>query len=141
MTTLDVRPTTAPIVVPAERLHRRALLITVAMVSALVPWCVVLSQLLPSTTTVAHWSVAWVGLDSGEALAAALTAILILRKDPRAALTAVIGGALLLADAWFDLTTATSGGDLLQAGLEAALLEVPLAIAAFWYASTALTRP
>jgi hypothetical protein len=138
MTALDVRP--AAVTAPADRLQRRALLVAGGVAAVLLPWCVVLAHILPATTTVQHWSLAWVGLDGGEAAAAALTAWLILRRDPRAALTAAVGGALLLTDAWFDVTTAAAGGDFVQAALMAALIEVPLALAAFWYASTVIGR-
>jgi hypothetical protein len=138
MTTLDVRP--SAMTAPADRLPRRAMLVAAGIAAALLPWCVVLAHVLPATATVQHWSIAWVGLDSGEAAAAALTAWLILRRDPRAALTAAVGGALLLADAWFDVTTAAAGAYLTQAVLMAALLEIPLAVTAFWYASTVIGR-
>lgn len=120
-------------------MNRRAFFVAVAVLSALAPWCVVLAHTLPSTATVSNWSLAWVGLDCGEALAAGLTAFLILRRDPRAALTATAGGALLLADAWFDVLTST-GGDYVSAVLMAVLLEIPLAALAFWYAASTLVR-
>jgi hypothetical protein len=52
---------------------------------------------------VPNWSLAWVGLDLAEAVAALLTAVLLTRGSPRAALPAVAGAALLLVDAWFDV--------------------------------------
>ncbi|WP_163508344.1 hypothetical protein [Fodinicola acaciae] len=121
-------------------MNRRAFFVAVAVMSVLAPWCVVLAHTLPATATVPNWSLAWVGLDCGEALAAGLTALLILRRDPRSALTSTVGGALLLADAWFDVTTSI-GGDYVQAVVMAVLLEIPLATLAFWYASSVLLRP
>jgi hypothetical protein len=88
---------------------------------------------------VPNWSLAWVGLDLAEAVAALLTAVLLTRGSPRAALPAVAGAALLLVDAWFDVCTSPPGLDRLLAVGEAALVELPLAAAAIWLAA-ALTR-
>lgn len=114
--------------------HRLALLVAAGVALFLVPWCLALAQSLPAVATVPHWSAAWVGLDSGEAIAAALTAVLLLRRDPRAALSASAGAALLLADAWFDIAT-SAGAGLAIAIAEAVLVELPLAVAALWYAA------
>jgi hypothetical protein len=105
----------------------------------LVPWCVLLYATLPVTTEVQNWSLAWTGLDGGEALAALATAVLLTRGNPRAALTAVAGGALLITDAWFDVCTSAPGADHALAVAEAIFVELPLAAAAFWLA-IALTR-
>ncbi|HEX3815186.1 MAG TPA: hypothetical protein VHX59_20315 [Mycobacteriales bacterium] len=140
MTTLELRrsPTVERIELP--RRHRHALLIAGAVALVLVPWCVLLSQTLPAVATVQHWSAAWVGLDSGEAIAAILTVLLILHRDPRAALTATAGAAFLLADAWFDICTSAPGFDQGTAIVEAAIVEIPLAVAALWFASRNVTR-
>jgi hypothetical protein len=105
----------------------------------LVPWCVLLGMTLPATAQAQHWSLAWAGLDGAEALAALATAVLLGRADPRAALTAVAGGTLLLIDAWFDVCTSAPGLDRVLAVAEAAGAELPLAVAAFWLA-VSLTR-
>ncbi len=68
------------------------------------------------------------------------TAWLLRRGDPRAALTATAGAALLLADAWFDVCTAAPGPGRLVALAEAGLAEVPLAAAGVWLA-VRLARP
>jgi hypothetical protein len=83
---------------------------------------------------VPNWSVAWVGLDLAEAVAALLTAVLLTRGSPRACLPATAGAALLLADAWFDVCTSPPGLDRLLAVGEAVLVELPLAAAAIWLA-------
>jgi hypothetical protein len=100
---------------------------------------VLLSATLPATTEVQNWSLAWTGLDGGEAFAALATAMLLAREDSRAALTAVAGGALLIVDAWFDVCTSAAGADHALAVAEAVFVELPLAGAAFWLAVT-LTR-
>ncbi|WP_203237701.1 hypothetical protein [Streptomyces sp. CdTB01] len=93
---------------------------------ALLPWLVVLATgvLVDS----ARESLTWVGLDSLEAVGLVTTGLLVLRSDPRRALGASATAALLLADAWFDTTTATSGTDLISALAMAVGVELPLAV-------------
>ncbi|MFE7859076.1 hypothetical protein [Streptomyces sp. NPDC057403] len=92
---------------------------------ALLPWLVVLATgvLVDS----ARESLTWVGLDSLEAVGLVTTGLLVLRRDPRRTLGASATAALLLADAWFDTTTATSGTDLISALAMAVGVELPLA--------------
>jgi hypothetical protein len=105
----------------------------------LVPWCAVLAVTLPHSAQAQNWSLAWVGLDAAEAVAALATAALLTRADARASLAAVALGVLLTVDAWFDVCTSAPGTDHLLALAEAAFVELPLAGAAFWLALT-LTR-
>ncbi|MFE1882236.1 hypothetical protein [Streptomyces diastatochromogenes] len=92
----------------------------------LVPWMVVLALTLPGSTEVRHWSLAWIGLDVLIATGCAATALLGLRADPRARLTAAATAAMAVLDAWFDITTSQSGSDLAQA-LACAVAETVLA--------------
>ncbi|MFF4573389.1 hypothetical protein [Streptomyces sp. NPDC001410] len=92
----------------------------------LVPWMVVLALTLPGSTEVRHWSVAWIGLDVLMATGCAATALLGLRADPRARLTAAATATTAVLDAWFDVTTSPSGGDLMMA-LGCAVVETALA--------------
>ena len=117
-----------------------AALVAAGVAAVLLPWCLILAATLPSTYQANHWKLAWIGLDCGTALAAALTAYLLHKQDIRAALTAVAAGTLLLADAWFDVSTSAPGADHTLSLTEAVLLEVPLAICAFAVATRAL-RP
>jgi hypothetical protein len=118
-------------------LLRRGRVVALSVGCFLLPWCVLLSVTLPVTTEVQNWSLAWTGLDGGEAIAALATAVLLTREDPRAALTAMAGGALL--NAWFDVCTSAPGADHTLAVAEAVFVELPLAGAAFWLA-VRLTR-
>ena len=126
---------------PSPALLRRARIAALAVGAFLVPWCVVLSATLPRTTQAQHWSLAWTGLDGAEAVAALATAALLARDDSRACLTATAGGALLLADAWFDVCTSAPGLDHTLAVAEAACVELPLAAAAGWLAVALFRRP
>ena len=74
-------------------------------------------------------------------MAALATAALLARDDSRACLTATAGGALLLADAWFDVCTSAPGLDHAVAVAEAACVELPLAAAACWLAVALFRRP
>jgi hypothetical protein len=95
---------------------------------ALIPWLVVLAVGLPPSTTAAHWSTAWVGLDGLEAIGLITTGVLLNRRDPRRCLAAAVTATLLTVDAWFDVTTAAPGADQATAIAMAACLEIPLAI-------------
>ncbi|WP_112243295.1 hypothetical protein [Kribbella monticola] len=117
-----------------------AALVAAGVAAVLLPWCLILAATLPSTYQAENWKLTWIGLDCGTALAAGLTAYLLRKQDVRAALTAVATGTLLLADAWFDVSTSAAGVDHALSLGEAVLLEVPLAICAFVVACRAL-RP
>lgn len=119
--------------------RRRARLVALAVGGFLLPWIAVLATTLPATAQAQHWALAWTGLDGAEAVAALATAALIARGDRRASLPAAAGGTLLLIDAWFDVCTSAPGTAHAMALAEAALAEIPLAVAAWWLA-IALTR-
>ena len=113
---------------------RRARLVALAVGGFLLPWSFLLAAVLPATTRVQHWSLAWAGLDGAESVAALATAVLLARADIRASLTAVAGSALLLADAWFDVCTSAPGLGQTVATAEAILAEIPLACGGVWLA-------
>ncbi|MEV6052260.1 hypothetical protein [Streptomyces sp. NPDC052107] len=81
----------------------------------LVPWMVVLALTLPDSTEVGNWPLAWIGLDVLMATGCATTALLGLRGDPRARLTASATASVAVLDAWFDITTAGTGAPLAEA--------------------------
>lgn len=97
--------------------------------AGLIPWLVVLATCLPVTTRAWNWSTAWAGLDSLEALGLLGTGLLLIRRDARYHLTAAATAALLLADAWFDVTTSAPGPDRMIAIAMAAGVELPAAAA------------
>jgi hypothetical protein len=96
---------------------------------AMIPWVFYLSLTLPASATDGHWALAWVGLDSCEALALFVTGRLLLRADNRCALAAMATAVLLLTDAWFDVTSAAPGDELLTAIAMAVFAEIPIALA------------
>jgi ATPase subunit of ABC transporter with duplicated ATPase domains len=68
-------------------------------------------------------------------LALAATAVAVARRSPFAEVTAAVTGTLLVCDAWFDVLTSRGMSDVVQAGLEAALVELPIAALCFWMAT------
>jgi hypothetical protein len=93
----------------------------------LLPWLVYLALNLPASPRAWHWPAAWVGLDAMEAAGLLSTGLLLLRRDVRYCLTAMATAALLLADAWFDVTTAPPGGGELTSVVMALVAELPTA--------------
>ncbi|MFE2880902.1 LPXTG cell wall anchor domain-containing protein [Streptomyces roseus] len=96
---------------------------------ALLPWMAVLAKTLPQTAEVSDWSTAWLGLDAVLAAGLSGTGLLLGRRDPRAAPLAAATAALLLMDAWFDVTTAAPGSARATALALAVCAELPLAAA------------
>jgi hypothetical protein len=101
----------------------------------LLPWAGFLIVTLPRNYTANHWRVAWGGFDIGLGAAMVATAIAVVRRSPFAEVTAAVCGTLLVCDAWFDVLTSRTTGELVQAGLEASLVELPLAALCFWMAT------
>ncbi|MET8247694.1 hypothetical protein ABZV31_26790 [Streptomyces sp. NPDC005202] len=99
----------------------------------LVPWMVVLAPTLPASTRVHNWSLAWIGLDVLMATGCAATALLGLRGDSRARLTASATASVAILDAWFDITTTQAGTAFAQA-LACAVAEAGLACACVFLA-------
>jgi phosphoribosylamine--glycine ligase len=100
----------------------------IALASAgvgLLPWLVYLAVSLPASARAWHWAAAWVGLDAMEAAGLLSTGLLLLRRDVRYCLTAMATAALLLADAWFDVTTAQPGAGELTSFAMALIAELP----------------
>src|ERR1700675_2262089 len=96
----------------------------------LLPWAAFLIFTLPRNYTANHWRVAWAGFDLGLGAAMVATAFAVARRSPFAEVAAAVTGTLLVCDAWFDVLTARAAGDVVQAGLEAAFVQLPLA--ALW---------
>jgi hypothetical protein len=94
----------------------------------LVPWVVFLVRDLPSDHRSAHWDVAWGGFDIALALLLIGVAVAAWRRSPWLEGAATAAATLLFVDAWFDILTSSSRAELLAAILEAALVELPLAV-------------
>jgi hypothetical protein len=126
---------------PACGLRGSARLVALGLTAAgagLLPWLVYLAVSLPASPVAWHWPAAWAGLDGMEAAGLACTGVLMLRRDPRYCLTAAATAALLIADAWFDVTTAPPGSGELTSLLMAVLAELPTAALCAWLARRGL---
>lgn len=95
--------------------------------AALLPWSGYLAVSLPERSVSPHYATTWVGFDLLLMAVLARIGWLSHRRNPRVVLAAAVGATLLVADAWFDITTAASGTARTQAILSAVLLELPTA--------------
>ena len=94
----------------------------------LVPWVVFLVRDLPSDHRSAHWDVAWGGFDLALALLLVGVAVAAWRRSPWLEGAATAAATLLFVDAWFDILTSSSRSELIMAIVEAALVELPIAV-------------
>ena len=94
----------------------------------LVPWIVLLVHQLPSAHRASHWDIAWGGFDLALALLLLVVAVAAWRRSPWLEGAATATAALLFVDAWFDVLTSSTRAELLVAIVEAALVELPLAV-------------
>jgi hypothetical protein len=108
---------------------------------AMIPWLIYLAFTLPAGATDGHWALTWVGLDGCEALALLATGRLLLRADNRCVLAATATAVLLLTDAWFDVTSAAPGDELLVAIAMAVFAETPIAAACIALALRLIRSP
>lgn len=100
----------------------------------LIPWIVYLGLELPERATSSHWDIAWVGFDAMEFVALALTGWLAHRRSTWVEMAATAAAVMLIIDAWFDVTTANGGWNLLQAIVLGVGIELPLAAVSLWIA-------
>ena len=110
---------------------RRATIVLLVMGVALIPWTIILAIKLPAKHIAHHYDVAWVGFDLMLATMVVMTAVALMRRWPAARSLAAGAGALLLADAWFDVVTASTGNERVFALVLAVLVELPLATMCF----------
>jgi hypothetical protein len=95
----------------------------------LIPWIGYLVVTLPPRYETADWTLTWSGLDVAELIALATTAWSLWRQRQIAVSATLVTAVLLVCDAWFDVTTAQPGPDLLSSVASALLIELPLAAA------------
>jgi predicted branched-subunit amino acid permease len=98
---------------------------------ALLPWTVWLSASLPPHHHSANWDLAWSGFDSALAVLFLATAFAAWRRRAWLPAVAAATGALLIADAWFDVLLESRSDDRAVALVEAFAAELPLAALCF----------
>ncbi|HEX8972631.1 hypothetical protein [Oryzihumus sp.] len=123
---------------PPWRLRAVALL-CLTCAAVLLPWVAYLSTSLPRTYILTDWNGAWVGFDILLMLLLATTGVLTRRQHPLHPHAAFASAAVLVADAWFDVTTSV-GSDAVVAFASAVLLELPLATFLVRHASRSVTK-
>jgi hypothetical protein len=97
----------------------------------LLPWALWLGLSLPSRKVAEHWDLAWVGFDLVLAASLLATSAALMRRSPLLEALAAGTGALLVADAWFDIVTASSTQERWFAIGLALVGELPLATVCF----------
>jgi hypothetical protein len=112
--------------------HRWVALVAAAAAAALVPWTLGLARMLPETYLVAHWDATWIGFDAGLVASLGVVAYGAWRRRPLFRPAALISSTLLICDAWFDVSTAAAGTDVVASLAAAILVEVPLAAVLAW---------
>ena len=118
------------------RRHRLALLTVGSL--GLIPWTIYLGITLPDRYVVQDWTLTWTGFDAILTLMFAATALLAYFRRQIVVLAAFTSGALLICDAWFDLTTSHGDDRLVALGFA---LGIELPVAAFLiYASLQMLR-
>ena len=100
----------------------------------MVPWTAYLFVALPGSARAAHFDLAWGGFDLGLLLLLGLTGWAAVRRLRWLAAVAGASGALLAADAWFDVVTAPTPGERWVAMGMAVVVEIPLAVVCGWLA-------
>ena len=110
-----------------RRRARRLAWVYLIVAVGLIVWTVFLALSLPKENLEHHYRLTWVGFDLIEVLAIYLTAHMAFRLDARVVYPATVVATLLVADAWFDVTTSATAADATQALILALLVELPAA--------------
>jgi hypothetical protein len=116
------------------RLVRWAAPLFVACAAILLPWIVIAGITLPARSLSRNYNLAWAGYDVILLFGLLSTALCTLRRSRRLPIAATATGALLTADAWFDVLTSPAGWNELEAIAMSVFAELPLAAVCFWLA-------
>jgi len=110
-----------------RRQARRLAWVYLIVAAGLIVWTVFLALSLPKENLEHHYRLTWTGYDLILVLAIYLTAHRAFRLDARVIYPATVVATMLVADAWFDITTSTSAADATQALILALVVELPAA--------------
>jgi hypothetical protein len=101
----------------------------------LLPWIVIAGITFPARQLSENYALAWTGYDVMLLIGLGTTAVAALRRTTKLLpIAATATGALLTADAWFDVVTSPGGWDLAEAIAMSIFAELPLASLCFWLA-------
>ena len=106
---------------------RRLAWVYLIVAVGLIVWTVFLAASLPKENLEHHYRLTWAGFDLIEVLAIYLTAHLAFRLDARVVFPATVVATLLVADAWFDVTTSATAKAATGALILALAVELPAA--------------
>jgi hypothetical protein len=110
-----------------RRRARRLAWVYLIVAVGLMVWTVFLALSLPKENLEHHYRLTWAGYDLIEVLAIYLTAHMAFRLDARVVYPATVVATLLVADAWFDVTTSATMQEAVQALILALVVELPAA--------------
>jgi hypothetical protein len=110
-----------------QRRARRLAWVYLIVAAGLILWTIFLALSLPKENLEHHYRLTWTGFDLIEVLAIYLTAHMAFRLDARVMYPATAVATLLIADAWFDVTTSTSASSAILALILALAVELPAA--------------
>jgi hypothetical protein len=131
-------PDAALATAPRTRYQGRLVLASLLAGGGFAGWTTVLAVQLPSRYVAGHWNVAWAGFDVMLLVSLIVTGWVFMRRPHLAATAFVVTAALLVCDAWFDVTTASGSLDTAVSVFLAVAVELPLAAALAWFASRQL---
>lgn len=110
------------------------------MAIIMLPWAFALAEELPKRHLVDNWHLVWVGFDIMMGLAFLMTAYGLYKRRYWVPISASISATLVLCDAWFDIATARTRSQIINALLLAILIEIPIALLSLWIARSTLKQ-
>jgi hypothetical protein len=117
-----------------RRRARRLAWVYLIVAVGLVVWTVFLALSLPKENLEHHYRLTWTGFDLILVLAIYLTAHMAFRLDTRVVFPATVVATLLVADAWFDVTTSATTQAATSALILALAVELPAAALSLYVA-------
>jgi hypothetical protein len=102
-----------------------------------VPWIAGLAVELPNRVQTPHYAFSWAGFDVLLASLLLWTGWGAVRNSEEIGVSAAVTSGLLVVDAWFDVTSASTAGQLVGALAMAAFVELPLAVFCLWLSGRA----
>lgn len=120
------------VLVDNARLVRWATPLFAGCALILLPWTIVLGTTLPQRQLSHNYGLAWTGYDVVLLVGLIMTAVAAIRRSKLLPIAASATGALLTADAWFDVLTSPGGWSRVQAIAMSLIAELPLAGTCFW---------
>ncbi|MFI5270818.1 MAG: hypothetical protein ACHQT9_02115 [Candidatus Saccharimonadales bacterium] len=111
-----------------DKKHITFFIVVMASVVFLIPWTIWIFNALPDRAVVRSWDLAWTGFDIFLSFVLFCTAVSAYRKSTWTVTLAPVSAVLLIVDAWFDVTTASTVDDHATAVVTAVFAEIPLAL-------------